>query len=486
MGRAAGKSTGPSGEKTPRTRAKRSAAASRGAATAPAATEAAPPGAGEMAGASEAMAEAVFVHTSGMAKLKAYLRVLGPGFITGASDDDPSGIGAYAQTGAMFGYTQLWSMLLTLPLMTAVQEMCGRIALQSGEGLAALARKHYRRGFLQTVVVLLVFANVLNLGADLGAMAAAGQMLVPMPFLVWLAAITVVSAVLQVFVEYNRYARVLRFLALSLLTYFLVMVVVPQDWAQAVRSTLIPTIRLDRAFLLNLVALLGTTISPYLFFWQAGQEVEEEIDEGRTSLRARHGVTRNELRWMRTDVTLGMVFSNVTSWAIILTTASTLHRAGVTQIESAVQAAEALRPAAGVLTYALFAVGIIGTGLLAVPVLAGSAAYAVAETMKVRGGLYLKLRQARRFYAVIVAATVVGAAINLLGINAIAALYYSAVINGLVAPPMLLLIMLIGNNRQIMGKRVNGRLSNTLGWLTTLLMTLAALALMASFVLGGQ
>jgi NRAMP (natural resistance-associated macrophage protein)-like metal ion transporter len=417
-------------------------------------------------------------------KIKVYLASLGPGLITGASDDDPSGIGTYSQTGAQFGYAQLWTSLFTFPLMTAVQEACARIALQTGGGLAQAIRKYYPKPVLYFCVLLLFIANTINLGADLGAMAASAQMLLGIPYLIWLMAITLLSVVLEVFVDYKRYARVLRYLTLTLFAYLIVPFIAKQNWGQALRDTVIPTIQFDRDYLLNLVALLGTTISPYLFFWQASQEIEEEIDEGKTSVRSRKGVSRVDLKWMRTDVVAGMLLSNVVSWFIIATTAATLFRNGITNIDSAQKAAEALRPFAGDGAYLLFAIGIIGTGLLAVPILAGSAAYAVAETFKLREGLYLKLRQAPGFYGVIAFSTLLGFGMNLIGLNPIQALYYTAILNGIVAPPLLVMIMLIGNNRAIMKSKVNGPLSNTLGWIATIAMSAAAVAMLVSLGTG--
>jgi NRAMP (natural resistance-associated macrophage protein)-like metal ion transporter len=417
-------------------------------------------------------------------KLKVYLKALGPGLITGASDDDPSGIGTYSQTGAQFGYAQLWAALFTFPLMAAIQETCARIALQTGGGLADALRKYYPKPILYFCVTLLFIANTINLGADLGAMAASAQLLLGIPYLAWLIAITLLSVVLEIFVSYKRYARVLRYLTLSLFVYFLVPLVSPQNWGQALRDTVIPTIKFNKDYLLNLVAILGTTISPYLFFWQASQEIEEQIDEGRATVVSRKGVSKLELKWMRTDVVTGMFLSNVVMWFIIATTASTLFQHGIKNIDSAPKAAEALRPIAGDFAYLLFAAGIIGTGLLAVPILAGSAAYAVAETFKWREGLYLKLRQARGFYGVIAFSTLLGFAINLIGINPIQALYYTAVLNGIVAPPLLVMIMLIGNNRSIMKNKVNGRVANTLGWVTTIAMSIAALALLLTLGVG--
>ncbi len=423
---------------------------------------------------------------SPVGKLVIYLKALGPGLITGASDDDPSGIGTYSQTGAQFGYGQLWTALFTFPLMTIIQEICARIGMQTGGGLADVLRKHYPKPILYACVSLLFVANAINLGADLGAMAASAQMLLGIPFIVWLVAITLLSVGLQVFVVYDQYAKVLRLLTLSLFVYFLVPFVSTMDWGQALRSTVIPSVQLNRDYALNLVAILGTTISPYLFFWQASQEVEEEIKQGKTKPQQRRGVSKVALKWMRTDVTSGMLLSNVVTWFIIATTASTLFRNGVHDIDSATKAAEALKPVAGSAAYFLFAVGIIGTGLLAVPVLAGSGAYAIAEAFKLREGLYLKLKQAPGFYAVIILSFAMGFAMNLIGINPMQALYYTAILNGIVAPPLLVMIMLIGNNRKIMRDKVNGRVSNIIGWIATIFMTAAAIALLVLLAIGGQ
>jgi NRAMP (natural resistance-associated macrophage protein)-like metal ion transporter len=413
-------------------------------------------------------------------KLKAYLRSLGPGLVTGASDDDPSGIATYAQTGAQLGYAQLWTVLFTFPLMAAIQEICARIALQTGGGLADVIRRHYPKPVLYFCVSLLFIANTINLGTDLGAMAASGAMLLGFPFHVWLAAMTLICAALQVLMNYRQYARVLRFLTLSLLAYVLVVFVSPPDWHQVLQTTFIPTIQFNREYLLNLVAILGTTISPYLFFWQASQEIEEKVDEGKITLAARKGVSKTELKWMRTDVISGMIFSSMVMWSIVATTASTLFPQGITTIDSAPMAAQALKPVAGDMAHVVFAAGIIGTGLLAVPILAGSAAYAVAETFRFREGLYRKLRQAPGFYGVIALSTLIGFAINLIGMNPIRALYYTAVLNGIAAPPLLLMIMLISNDRQIMKSKANGPVSQVLGWLTTMAMTIAAIALALS------
>jgi NRAMP (natural resistance-associated macrophage protein)-like metal ion transporter len=431
-----------------------------------------------------AKAEKEIRRSGPLGKLQVFLKSLGPGLITGASDDDPSGIGTYSQTGAQFGYTQLWTALFTFPLMAGIQEICARTALHTGSGLADLIRRHYPKPVLYFCVFLLFVANTVNLGADLGAMAAAGQLLFGLPFLAWLAAMTFISAVLQIFVNYRQYAKVLRFLTLSLLAYVLVVFMSPQDWGRIVRNTFIPTIQISKDYLMDLVAILGTTISPYLFFWQASQEIEEQIDEGKVTPEARKKVTKVELKWRRADVISGMLFSNLIMWFIIATTASTLFSHGITNIDSAPKAAEALKPIAGNFAYLVFASGIIGTGLLAVPVLAGSAAYAVAETFRLREGLYLKFREAPGFYGIIAFSTLIGFTIDLMHINPIKALYYTAVLNGIVAPPLLLMIMLIGNNRSIMKDRVNKRISNTLGWITTAAMTITAVALLLTLGLG--
>lgn len=424
----------------------------------------------------------------------ALLKTLGPGLITGASDDDPATIGTVAQTGARFGYTQLWTMLFTIPLMIVVQEMCARIGLQTGEGLAGIMRKHYPRPVLYLCVALLIIVNVINLGADLGAMAAAAALVVPLPFILLLLAVTLVSAGLEIFLSYDKYARILRYFTLSLFAYIVVALIIPQDWGQVLRSTIIPTLQFSPDWLLNIVAILGTSVSPYLFFWQTNQEVEEKVSEGEVEEHSedgkvveqgKRGVSRVELRWMRADVASGMILSNLVTWFIIITSASTLGAHGQTTIDSAAKAAEALKPVAGPLASLLFAVGIVGIGLLAVPVLAGSIAYAVSGTMRLQQGLTRRFWEAPTFYAIIGVSTLVGAGINLLGINPMQALYYTSVLSGVIASPLLIMLMLIANNRQIMADKVNSRFSNVVGWLTTLVTIIAAVALIANLILGG-
>jgi Mn2+/Fe2+ NRAMP family transporter len=419
-----------------------------------------------------------------------WLRVLGPGLITGAADDDPAGIATYSQTGSSFGFGQLWLALYMLPLMIAVQEMCGRIGLVTGRGIAGVVRKHYRREVLLGAVALVLVANTINVGADLGAMAASAQLLVPgLPLSLLVILFAGVALLLEVFIPYRQYAPILKILTLSLLAYVITGIIIAPDWRTVLYRTLVPDLRLDAGFLLLVVAVLGTTISPYLFFWQASEEVEEEILHNHQPPSPGHGggFLLRDLRTLRIDTVLGMCASEVATFFIIVTTAGTLHLAtGSKTITTADQAASALAPLvhtfsnAGVIAQAIFALGIIGTGLLAVPILAGSAAYGVAEALGWREGLYRPLRQARGFYGVIIAATLVGLLLNVFGVNPIQALVYSAVVNGIAAVPLLVLILLVANNRAIMGAHTNGRLSNSVSILTTVAMAVAAVATVAS------
>lgn len=405
------------------------------------------------------------------------LRSVGPGFITGAADDDPSGIATYSQTGAMFGYTQLWLVPYALPFMIAVQEMCGRIGATTGNGLAGVIRQHYSRTLLWGAVTILLVANTVNIGANLGAMAASIELLVPIPISVSLAVITVFTLALQILVPYPAYARFLKYLALSLLSYVVAAFVIKQDWSLILEATLVPHIVMSKEYVLNLTAILGTTISPYLFFWQADEEVEEEVAEGklREVGAKRPHVTARFIRNMRSDTALGMLFSQLVTFFIIATVATTLS---ISPITSAAQAAEALRPIAGDFAFFLFALGIISTGLLSVPVLAGSAAFAVGEAAHWKVGLEKKYDKARMFYGIIVASTLVGLLVNLVNIDPITLLYYSAALNGILAPPLLVIILVIANNKRILGKQTNGILSNTLGLFITAAMGASALALL--------
>ena len=396
--------------------------------------------------------------------------VLGPGLVTGAADDDPSGVGTYSQVGAQFGYTMAWTMFFGFPLLVSIQAICARIGATTGRGIAQNLRRHYPPALLRVVVVLLLVANVINLGADLGAMAEALALLLPGPILLFTFLFGAASVAMEILVPYSRYANVLKWSTLSLFAYVAVVFIAKVPPLEALRGTLVPQFVFDKEHAMALVAIFGTTISPYLFFWQAGQEVEEQH---RRHIKPLHVAPRKagpELRRIRTDTLVGMGFSHIVALFIIIATAATLHAHGITEIESAAQAAEALRPIAGDLAFALFAIGIIGTGLLAVPILAGSAAYAVSEMFGWVEGLDRKPREAKAFYAVIAAATLGGFALNLLGIDPMKALYWAAVVNGLLAPPLMVVTMLIAQNPRAMGRLTISRRLAFGGWLSTAVM----------------
>ncbi len=415
--------------------------------------------------------------------LKRLTKVLGPGLITGASDDDPSGIGTYAQAGAQHGFATLWMTLVMLPMVTAVQYMCAKIGLVTGRGLAGVLKEHYPRTVYPAVIAL-VIANTLNAGADIGAIAAAINLLVPIPAIVFIVPVSLGIIGLQVFGSYRLIEKVFKWLALALVAYIGAALFAKPDIVKVLAGTLIPTIRLDPRYIGILVALLGTTISPYLFFWQASQEVEQETSIGRRRLGQRQGASRFELKYALWDTMAGMVFAEVVAYSIILATGATLFVAGKTDIASATDAAQALRPLAGDASAVLLAVGLIGSGVLAVPVLTGAAAYGVTEAFGWRSGLNRKITRAPQFYIVIIAATLVGMAIAILEINPIAALVLSAVLNGLVAAPLLVLVMLVSNNRAAMGPRTNGRLLNVVGWVTTIVVGVAAVGLIVTTIFG--
>ncbi len=417
--------------------------------------------------------------------MKGLLGKVGPGFITGAADDDPSGIATYAQTGAIFGYGQLWLAWFIGPFMIVIQQMCSRIGMVTGKGLAGVILEHYSKKVLYVTVSLLVIANTINIGADLGAMASSAQMLLGLPDLFWHVLITGSIIALEVFVPYITYSRILKYFALTLFSYVLAAFVIKLDWGVVFRATLIPHVEFSADYLLNIVAVFGTTISPYLFFWQASEEVEEEILKGQISDMGvgKPDVTLQGVIEMDRDTVVGMSYSQVIMFFIIVTTAATLHAGGITTIQTASQAAEALRPLAGDLAYLLFAAGIIGTGLLAVPVLAGASAYAVAEMIGLKEGLGKKPSLAPTFYAVIALSTLIGMSLDWLGINPITALYYSAALNGLVAPLIMALVIMIANRKDIMGQFVNSRASNVIGWVIMLIMALAGVALIVNLAI---
>ncbi len=416
--------------------------------------------------------------------LKRLLKILGPGLVTGASDDDPSGIGTYAQAGASYGYATLWMTVFMLPMMVSIQYISAKIGLVSGRGLGALLRQQYPRVIVYPAILTLVLANTINAGADIGAIAAAINLLVPIPAIVFVIPVSLGILALQVFGSYRLIADLFKWFALALLAYVGAALLSKPNVLEVLAGTFIPTIRLDARYVGILVALLGTTISPYLFFWQASQEVDEQIEMGRHHLWQRQGASRTELKFALWDTVAGMVLSEAVAYFIILATGATLFVAGTHDISSATAAAEALRPIAGDLSTALLAVGLIGAGILAVPVLTASAAYGVAGALDWKAGLTRDLTHAPLFYGVIAAATLVGIGINFLGINPITALVVSAIINGLLAAPILVLVMLLANNREVMGERTNGRWLNALGWGTTIVMSLAAIALVVTTILG--
>ncbi|MES2265550.1 MAG: divalent metal cation transporter [Bacteroidota bacterium] len=415
-------------------------------------------------------------------KLRKFLGVLGPGLTTGAADDDPSGIATYSQTGAQFGYGQLWTALYMLPFMIAVQEACARIGLVTGKGISAVVKEHYSRKVLYAVVGLVVVANTINIGADIGAMAAAAQLLIPLNFIILTLLFTIIILLLEIFTSYRVYSKILKWLALALLAYPITLFFVKQPWGTVLRATVIPHFELSFTFLFIITGVFGTTITPYMFFWQASQEVEEENAKG----LIRDGKTKigwPNIHAMRKDNNIGMVISEFTTWCIIVVGATVLHNNGITDVKNAADAAKAIEPLvhsfpnSGYLAKLIFSVGVIGLGLLAVPVLSGSAAYAVAEAFHWNASLNLKLKKAHGFYGVIIISTLIGLFINFVGINPVKALIYTAVINGVAAVPLLFLIIKIAASDKIMGEYKSRWLSKTLLWATFFIMGAAAIAL---------
>jgi NRAMP (natural resistance-associated macrophage protein)-like metal ion transporter len=402
---------------------------------------------------------------------------LGPGLISGAADDDPSGISTYSVAGAAFGYLPLWMALFCFPLMASVQLMCARLGLVTGRGLAGVIRRYYPRWVLWGACLLLIVANVFNIGADLGGMAAATALVTGVKAFFWTPIYTAVIILALIFSSYRLIARIFKWLTLVLFSYILTAFLARPDWGAVLRATFFPQVVWSGAFLATFVGILGTTISPYLFFWQASQEVDEERAQGRTTVAKRKGATDEELRNTRTDVLIGMFFANLVMYFIILTTAATLHAHAITDIQTPQQAAQALRPLAGPWAYLLFTFGIIGTGMLAVPVLAGSAAYAITEAEKWRGSLESRPNVGKRFYAVVVVSMLLGLALDFVGFNAIKMLFYSAVLNGVLAPPLVVLITLSTSNPDVMGKRVSPPLLRYLGWGTAAIMAVAAIGM---------
>jgi NRAMP (natural resistance-associated macrophage protein)-like metal ion transporter len=407
--------------------------------------------------------------------------VLGPGVITGASDDDPSGIGTYTQAGAAFGFATLWMAPVTLPMMAAVQFICAKIGMVSGMGLADVLRKYYPRWVVYAAVSLLVIANTINAGTDIGAIAAAINLLLPVPALALVVPIAAGIVLVQIYGSYALISRIFKWLTLTLFAYIAAAFLARPHWREVLTGTIIPTIHLDHQYLMTLVAILGTTISPYLFFWQASQEVEEELSMGRTTLEEREGATDTEIKIAEIDVDAGMIFASIVFYFVILASAATLHVSGKTNIQTATEAAEALKPLSSGFASILFALGLIGSGFLAVPVLTGASAYAVGEACGWKCGLDEKIHTAPRFYVVIILSTFVGMLINFLKVEPVTALFWTAVINGVLAPPLLVMIMLVSNNPKVMGKRVNGKLTNIIGWTTAAVMSAAALGMFVTW-----
>ena len=406
------------------------------------------------------------------------LALLGPGLITGASDDDPSGIATYSQAGAQFGYSMVWVMLFTWPLMAAIQEISARIGRVTGHGIAGNIRRYYHPCLLRAIVVLLLAANIINLGADLGAMGEALRLLIGGPPHLYVVIFSVGCALLEIFVRYERYVSILKWTSVSLFAYVATALVVDVPWARVAYDLVVPTLSRDKDYIVAIVAVLGTTITPYCFFWQSSQEAEDErVDPAAHALIDAPHEARSEINRIRIDTYLGMGFSNLISLFIIITTAATLNAHGITDIQTSSQAAEALRPIAGVFTFALFAAGIIGIGVLAVPVLAGSAAYALGEALDWPTGLARRPLDAKAFYGAIAAASLVGVLINFVHLDPIKALFWSAVINGIVAVPLMVVIMLMAMRRQVMGRFTLPRLLWAIGWLSTGAMAAAVTAM---------
>ncbi|MBI4948291.1 Nramp family divalent metal transporter [Candidatus Berkelbacteria bacterium] len=407
-------------------------------------------------------------NNSEVKKVKKYWRMLGPGLTTGAADDDPSGVATYSQAGAQYGFGLLWLSIFTFPLMAVVQEMCARIGIVTGKGLATNIKEHFPKWFLFGSTILLFAANSFNIGADLGAMAKSTQLIFPtLNFAILIILFTGVSLILQIFLSYDHYARILKWLALVLLSYIVATLMIPNlNWQEILSGAVIPKFSFNEQSILLIAAVLGTTISPYLFFWQTSQEVEEA--------KVKTQVDRNALKRMRIDVWSGMLLSNVVMFFIIAACGATLYVNGITNISTLEQAALALKPFAGNGAITIFTIGIIGTGLLAIPVLAGSASYAIAETFGWREGLNKSLKQARAFYGVIIISMLLGLSLNFIGLDPVKTLIYSALANGIIAPPILLAILLLSSNKKIMGEHASSNGSKIVGVLIVIIMTLAS------------
>jgi NRAMP (natural resistance-associated macrophage protein)-like metal ion transporter len=422
------------------------------------------------------------------AKKKSIISIFGPGVITGASDDDPSGIATYSQAGAQFGFGMLWMILFLYPLMATVQEICARLGLITGNGLAGMIKKRYSRKIVYPIASLLLIANTINIGADIGAMAASIRLIFPqLPLFLVSLSFTAFIVISEIIVPYERYVKILKYLTLSLFAYLVTTIIVGGNLQEILKSTIVPNVQFSSDFIMMFVAIAGTTISPYLFFWQASEEAEEEVAENKIKDigKGKPKVSKQEVKLMRADVAIGMAFAQLIMWGIIVTTAGSLHNNGITDIQTAEQAATALEPLvksfpeAGVIAKTIFALGIVGTGLLAIPVLAGSCGYVLSDAFGWKQGLGKKFRQAKYFYLVIAAATITGFLINFANIDPIKALVYAAVINGIVSVPLLFIIMKLSNDTNILGNKTNSRLSNILGWAAFVIMSIAVIMMFA-------
>lgn len=423
-----------------------------------------------------------------MKRIKKFFKIFGPGVITGAADDDPSGIATYTQTGAQFGFGQLWTAIFMYPLMVSIQEASARIGAVTGKGLASVIRQNYSKKILYATVSLVVIANTINIGADIGAMAAAANLIFPLPFTALAIVFTVIILILEIFTSYAVYSKILKWLALSLLAYPFTALITGINWGEALKATFLPNIEFSFAFLFIITGVLGTTISPYMFFWEASEEVEEEIEQHKIQKNGKPRIGPRFLKNLHMDNLIGMFISELATWFIIVVGASVLHVNNIINVGTAADAARALEPLvqnfpnAGFLAKLIFATGIIGLGFLGVPVLAGSASYALSEAFNWNEGLYRKLKQAHGFYGVITIATLIGLLINFIGINPIKALIFAAVFNGVAAVPLIFLIAKISGDKKIMGEKKNGHLLKLFIWITFIVMLLSALAMFVTFV----
>lgn len=414
-------------------------------------------------------------------KIKKMFSKIGPGFITGAADDDPSGVATYSVAGAQYGYKMTWMTVFLVPAMIAIQEMCGRIGMVSGKGLAGVIKKYHSKKLLYFAVLLLAFANIINIGADLGIIAASIKMLFGHNFYYWLAISAIVIILMEITVPYKTYSKYLKWLGLSLCVYIITAFLVKQDWDSIAFNTLIPQINFDPAYIMTIIGFVGTTISPYLFFWQASDEIEEEIIEDKISdFGGKPNIKPRDITRMRFDTKIGMIFSNTISFFIILTTAATLHAAGIIHIETVEQAALALKPLAGNFAYLLFSIGVIGIGLQAIPVLAGSLGYAVTEAFNLKEGLSKSFSKAKSFYIIIAMATAIGVAINYFHVNVIQALFYAAVINGIASIPLIALIIKLSSDERIVGKYKTKPSNKVIAWITLTFISISVVIMLYS------